>query len=220
MTDSNGSKTFEEPMLLVSNVRSLKEEKGQRQPLREAKNTANRPLVENTMSDSELGQESNLAEERNKTKTKNVPIKLGTKKYRCPFCSQIGKSPSDLKHHILTHTGEQPFSCDVCGKMFNLKTNLTRHNMIHTGEKPYTCNECGKSFNQKSYLTGHVMIHTGEKPFSCNFCDYSSIHKSDVKKHGMIHTGEKPFSCDFCDYACIQKGHLKNHMKNVHGKHM
>ena len=155
-------------MLLVSNVRSLREENevsktiGKRQPLREAKNTANtRIMVENALSepddnsDSDTGEESNLFEEGNKTKTSNEPIKLGIQKYECPFCSKILPHAGNMKKHILTHTGE----------------------------KPYTCNECGKAFSLKSNLTKHTLIHTGEKPFSCEFCDYSSIFKADVKRH-------------------------------------
>ena len=155
-------------MLLVSNVRSLREEnevsktKGKRQPLREAKNTANtRIMVENALSepddnsDSDTGEESNLFEEGIKTKTRNEPIKLGIQKYKCPFCSKIMAHAGHMKTHILTHTGE----------------------------KPHTCNECGKAFAQKHNLEHHMMIHTGERPFSCNFCNYSSIYSGHVKRH-------------------------------------
>ena len=72
MTGSSGSKTIEEPMLLVSNVRSLREEnevsktKGKRQPLREAKNTANTKLmVGNALSESDDNSDSNTGEESN-----------------------------------------------------------------------------------------------------------------------------------------------------------
>ena len=88
-------------MFLVTNVRSMKEEielsktKSKKQPLREAKNAANKLMVESALSepdvnsDSDTGDESNPAEEGNKTKTKNLPIKLGAQKYGCPFCSKI-----------------------------------------------------------------------------------------------------------------------------------
>ena len=155
-------------MFLVTNVRSLKEEielsktKGKKQPLREAKNAANKLMVESALSepdvnsDSDAGdEESNPAEEGNKTKTKNVPIKLGAQKYGCPFCSKIMPYSHKMERHIRTHTGE----------------------------KPYACNECGKAFAQKNNLEQHIMFHTGEKPFSCSFCYYSCIQRSDLKKH-------------------------------------
>ena len=154
-------------MLLVTNVRSLKEEnevsrtKGKRQPLREAKNAANtRFMVENALSesddnsDSNTGEESNLSEEG--TKTGNEPIKLGFQKYGCPFCSKITPHSGNMKQHILTHTGEKPFICDTCGVAFNNKSNLRKHNMIHTGERPFSCNFCDKSFTQKCDLQRHM----------------------------------------------------------------
>ena len=158
--------------------------------MREAKNAANKLMVENSMSETddsefESGEESNPAEDGNKTKTEtnNAPIKLEAKKYGCPFCSKVMAKCISMKCHILTHTGEKPFNCIDCDKAFNQQSTLNRHMLVHTGEKPFTCNECGKAFAQKHNLANHVMIHTGEKPFSCNFCDYSCIQKSDVKKH-------------------------------------
>ena len=160
---SNGKDIFDEPILLVTNVRSLKEEKtkGKKQPLREAKNAASGLMVENAMSklddsDSDTGEESNPAEEGNKTKTKNEPIRIGAQKFGCPFCSQTMSTPSYMKRHILTHTGQQPFSCNYCGKSFNQKNNLIRHTMIHTGERPFSCGYCGKSFIQKFEVQSHM----------------------------------------------------------------
>jgi uncharacterized Zn-finger protein len=78
------------------------------------------------------------------------------KKHFCKICK---RNFSNLKLHMLTHTGEKPHACDFCGKRFTQKINLKHHRMIHTGEKPYVCSICGKGFNQQSSLRGHMMIH-------------------------------------------------------------
>ena len=138
--------------------------KAHRQPLREAKNAANRNIAETAMlepgddfsSESEIEDASNPCEEGNKTKTKNQPIKLGPMKYSCPFCSKIMPTPYNMKRHILTHTGEQPFICNVCGRAFNAKHHLKRHTFIHTGEKPFFCSKCDKGFTTKDNLQYHL----------------------------------------------------------------
>ena len=166
MTDSSGSKSSEDPMLLICNVRSLKKEnelpetKFRRQPSREAKNAANRLMVKSEMSELDVDSDFNTGEslvgERNNPKTNNEPIRIGAQKYGCPFCSKTMPIPQHMKQHILIHTGEQPFSCKVCGKMFNNKSNLTKHTMLHTGEKPFSCDVCGKSFTLKENLKRHL----------------------------------------------------------------
>ncbi|KAM9385894.1 uncharacterized protein KZ484_007489 [Pholidichthys leucotaenia] len=64
---------------------------------------------------------------------------------------------------------DEPFRCPFCGKRCGCHTQLKEHIMIHTGERPYSCSMCGKTFNRKGTLSMHLKIHT-EKPFSCSSC--------------------------------------------------
>ena len=57
----------------------------------------------------------------------NAPIYLGPQQFGCPFCQKIMKSSSDMKRHIMIHTGEKPFSCEYCEYSSCIKSHVKSH---------------------------------------------------------------------------------------------
>ncbi|CAH0392985.1 unnamed protein product [Bemisia tabaci] len=72
-------------------------------------------------------------------KSKFVTEKRGksTRKYPCHLCEKVFGWSTDLKRHVLIHTGERPFKCKVCLASFTRNFLLQKHqSKIHPCSKP------------------------------------------------------------------------------------
>ena len=56
-----------------------------------------------------------------------APVYLSVGQYGCPYCTKVMKQSSDIRRHILIHTGEKPFRCSICGHKTNHKGSLKLH---------------------------------------------------------------------------------------------
>ncbi|XP_061182896.1 ras-responsive element-binding protein 1-like isoform X2 [Saccostrea echinata] len=57
----------------------------------------------------------------------NGVVVENSKKRVCEICKKVCMKPSDLKRHMMSHTGERPFKCEVCGKPFRAKNSMMYH---------------------------------------------------------------------------------------------
>ena len=63
-----------------------------------------------------------------------APVYISAGQYGCPYCTKVMKQSSDMRRHILIHTGEKPFICRICdyrsAQCGNLKAHMrTMHNL-------------------------------------------------------------------------------------------
>ena len=139
--------------------------------------------------------------------------KVLRKKHKCTVCD---KRVTNLKEHMLSHTGVQDFVCTECEQRFSRNSNLKRHMLIHTGVKDFACTECDYKCAHNCNLKQHMLKHTGVKDFACTECAYKCARSSHLKQHMLKHTGVKDFACTKCTLRFRQKGHLTSHLASVH----
>ena len=57
----------------------------------------------------------------------NLPIRLESNKYSCPYCQKTMAVSRDMTQHIRTHTDEKPFKCHLCQYASGRKSSLQYH---------------------------------------------------------------------------------------------
>jgi hypothetical protein len=81
--------------------------------------------------------------------------------FQCPeaSCRRVFTQSSNLRRHMMVHTGERPFTCERCSRSFARKATLVTHERTHTGERPYACGMCNKSFSTRHGMLTHRKSH-------------------------------------------------------------
>jgi len=89
-------------------------------------------------------------------------LHTGERPFQCVMCGRKFRLRKELAKHERLHSSEELSRCNVCGLE---TTNMKRHMMIHTGDKPHGCQQCGKAFRRKEHLRAHCLrVHRVELP--------------------------------------------------------
>lgn len=65
--------------------------------------------------------------EKSKSNQEKLYSNSSNRKYKCSYCERTFGWSTDLKRHILIHTGEKPFKCLSCDAAFTRKFLLQKH---------------------------------------------------------------------------------------------
>ena len=77
-------------------------------------------------------------------------------------------------HEETTQQNEQ-LTCPICDRKFYQKSDVKRHMVVHTGEK-FACSYCPKQFSQKYTRNMHEKIHTCVVPSPVEYSTENYSH--------------------------------------------
>uniref|UniRef100_A0A6P4DUX4 Zinc finger protein 883-like n=1 Tax=Drosophila rhopaloa TaxID=1041015 RepID=A0A6P4DUX4_DRORH len=141
------------------------------------------------------------------------------RRYSCSQCQKTFTHSTDLKQHILTHSG--------CKKNRS-KSDLPVSKLKPTSYMPYKCNYCPKSFKDLQSLKLHALKHG--KRFRCSHCPKTFAEAKHLKEHIRSHSEDhsdsprtptpsdsknRLFKCPQCPktfpYSSSRSRHLLSH---------
>lgn len=142
----------------------------------------------------------------------HLPL-LGDTPFQCWLCSAKFKISSDLKRHMIVHSGEKPFKCEFCDVRCTMKANLKSHVRIkHT----FKCLHCAFQGRDRADLLEHSRLHQADHPEKCPECSYSCSSAAALRVHSRVHCKDRPFKCDFCSFDTKRPSSLAKHIDKVH----
>ncbi|XP_068622703.1 uncharacterized protein [Battus philenor] len=134
----------------------------------------------------------------------------------CPICKQTYLR-TNLRAHLLTHSGKKPYACIVCNKSFTTKWNLKLHRWTHMNRsaKPFKCHLCKGAFIRHTEYISHMNSHKSVRPYTCNYCGCQFIRKYNCQRHVREHEMAKKYVCKVpeCGKSFHRSYYLSEHMK-------
>ncbi|XP_028029831.1 gastrula zinc finger protein XlCGF26.1-like isoform X5 [Bombyx mandarina] len=113
---------------------------------------------------------------------------LKLKEFKCSVCPKVFTVSGKLGVHMKSvHLKMKRYACDVCEWQFYSKSELKDHMVRHTGERAYQCSVCKKSYARKYTLREHMRIHANDRRFVCAVCGSSFVQKCSLKHHTKTH---------------------------------
>ncbi|XP_051027508.1 telomere zinc finger-associated protein isoform X2 [Acomys russatus] len=141
--------------------------------------------------------------------------------FTCSVCQETFRRRTELRAHMVSHTGEMPYKCSSCSQQFMQKKDLQSHMIkLHGAPKPHACPTCAKCFLSRTELQLHEAFkHRGEKLFVCEECGHRASSRNGLQMHIKAkHRNERPYVCEFCSHAFTQKANLNMHLRTHTGE--
>lgn len=103
---------------------------------------------------------------------------------KCQACDKVFKDRKKLNVHIKRdHLLERQHKCSQCEASFFQSTELKDHMVKHTGLRSFKCAVCTKAFSRAKSLREHMKIHDDIRRFKCEYCGQAFVQKCSWRGH-------------------------------------
>lgn len=159
----------------------------------------------------------NQPSSRHSTKCASCEKQETSKRYQESIADDLGARTIDANN-------KKAFVCKYCDRAFGSSSNLKRHVMIHTGEKPFTCSDCKRPFREMSTLKKHMITHRKQNGFNST-TSFKSMALTESGQSPSASTSPPPPSskpttqfhkCPLCSTICRGTENLMNHITSIH----
>ncbi|GFO12012.1 Zinc finger protein 836 [Plakobranchus ocellatus] len=132
----------------------------------------------------------------------------------CDECGQSNKTVTDLKKHMISHTGEHVYKCCQCSKTFPHHHNWRNHMTVHKSTGLIRCSCCNQMFQSRAALSEHKMSLL---EIRCGLCGEVFPNRASRVIHFKSQHENTILKCHICERMYSTQKELEEHTAK-HGK--